>query len=387
MMGSVCRRCSSRSVVLLVLVAVLGVACGELVPAPPSPDDPTEEPSAPDAPDDAVPSRPALLVADATGIRIVQDGEVVALVHDGPATLAVPDLRGGAVFQDLVHRPTGLHHDADLGRNVYEWQEGGPDPIWHAASPGREPAVLIGHPDGALRLVDVVLVDEHPQVLYRLFLGGPATEPTAEMVLQEWLILHDLATGDARTLGLIGSFESSSTQLRIGGDLVAATFDPYGDPASTGVGMLPLAALRTLVDQDWLPTLVTGHLDHGPATVCGFDDPCEGWALATAASDGSRLCWVQGGRTWDDGVVTPWPVEVHAVDASSSTETLRVTVGPERPVVGDPVERATFIDDDGTFIVVSGIGSSHTVLLVTPDGEVDDLGLDGAVASLWEHAY
>jgi hypothetical protein len=325
-----------------------------------------------------------VLVADGSGIRIVEDDAESLRFLDRRATLAVPDLSDGVVFQDLTHGATDLHWDAALGRNVFGWHDGGPDPIWRIAGPGREPEVLISHPDARLTLVDVVVVDGSPHVLYRELIGGPASTDASWLIVLEWLVLHNLDDGDMRVLGLIGSYESSHTQMRIGGELVAVTFDPYGEPPVTGVGSISLATLESEVEHDWLPTLATDNVTLGPAAGCRFDASCEGWASATAASDGSRLTWVQGGRQRSEGdAVEAWPIEVIAVDPVSSVETLRVTLGTASLPTSEAGERPDFIDDDGAFIVISGVDPSRRVLLVTPEGAVEDLGLDGAVVSLW----
>lgn len=366
---------------LLVVIAIVGAACGEPGASP----EPPDRPAAPVTPaPEPRPSRPPVLVADASGIRIVEGPADPVRFFERPATLAVPDLSGGVVFQDLTHDATDLHWDAALGRNAFGWHDGGPDPIWRITRPGHEPEVLISHPDARLTLVDVVVVDGSPHVLYRELIGAPASTDASWLIVLEWLMLFDLDDGDTQVLGLIGAYESSHTQMRIGGNLVAVTFDPYGDPPVTGVGSISLATLEAEVEDDWLPSLALGHVTLGPAAGCRFDTPCEGWASATAASDGSRLTWVQGGRQRSEGdTVEVWPIEVVTVDPVSSVETLRVNLGVASLPISEAGERPDFIDDDGAFIVVSGVDASRRVLLVTPEGEVEDLGLDGAVVSLW----
>jgi hypothetical protein len=187
-------------------------------------------------------------------------------------------------------------------------------------------------------------------------------------------------------LGLIGSYESSWTQLRFGGDLVAATHDEYGGWQRTFVGALPRTALEQPVEDDWLPSLVVDHLSHGPGVTCRPDDGCEGWALATVASDGSRLTWAEGVWPMPGEAGGARPVELVTVDPNTDVETLRLTIDSARDATAELGSRARCIDDDGTFVVVSGIGPQDDVVLVGPGADVTTLGLPGATASLWRTA-
>ncbi len=328
---------------------------------------------------------PPLLVADSDGIRVVDEGaEVMHFLEGAVASVAVPDLSGGVVYQGGRHEITGGRWDESLGRNVFEWEEGGPDPIWRITGPGQPPQMIITHPDAELTLVDVVMVDSGPKVLYRMYIGGAQAEPVFDVVL-EWLGLFDLVSGETEVLGLVGDYESSWTQMRVGGDLVAVTFDEYGESSGTTVGFIPFAALREEVGYDWLPTLAYDHLLYGPGASCSVSFGCYGWATATAASDGSRVSWVQGGRHWDTGGnVTVWPIEVATVDPETGQETMRRMLGRASLPVSEPGERVHFIDDDGSFIVMSGVGSEDEVVLVTPNEDVITVGYPGATVSLWE---
>jgi hypothetical protein len=347
------------------------------------PSTPAVEPTPPAPSPTGAADVPDVLAADTTGVRLVTATGVVTFT-DHPATLAVPDLAGGVVLQHLVHTPTGfVFGDETAGRNVHVWDEGGPDPILRVRAPGEAPEVVVEHPDGLLTLVDVVVVDGRAQVLYRLLVGGPASHESAEDQVVEWLVLHDLASGQHRTLGRVGSFESSGCWIRIGGGLVGVTYVPYGEgrhPGGELPGRGPLRPRRGRVDPgpgDRSPGAGTGHrLQSG--------DLCNAWALATAARDGSRLAWVQGGVTYGpSGEVTAWPIEVLAAEPGASVEHRRVDLGVLSGADNDPADRATGIDDDGANTVVSGIGPDQQVLLVTAAGEVVDLDLDGAVVRFW----
>jgi hypothetical protein len=383
------------STVVLLAIAILvsvtsGCGPGASVPTD-RPDDestaqapttPAVEPTPAPSPTGAA-GVPDVLAADATGVRLVTATGVVS-VTDHPATLAVPDLTGGVVLQHLVHTPTGfIFGDETAGRNVHVWDEGGPDPILRVREPGEAPEVLVEHPDGLLTLVDVVLVGGRPQVLYRLLVGGPASRESAEDQVIEWLRLQDVASGQGRTLGRVGSFESSGCWIRIGGGLVGVTYVPYGEGA-TLVGSFPATDLDGLGEDAWIPAVATDHLVLGPGTVCRPGDPCSAWALATAARDGSRLSWVQGGVTvGPSGVVTPWPIDVRSAGPIAAVEQRQVDLGILSAADANPAAHPTGIDDDGTHTVVSGAGPDRKVLLVTDLGEVVDLGLDGAVVRFW----
>jgi hypothetical protein len=280
---------------LLVVIAIVGAACGE----PGSSPEPPDQPAGPVTPaPEPPPSRPPVLVADASGIRIVEGSADPVRFFERPATLAVPDLSGGVVFQDLTHVATDLQWDAALSRNVFGWHDGGPDPIWRIARSGHEPEALISHPDARLTLVDVVVVDGSPHVLYRELIGGPASTDASWLIVLEWLVLFDLDDGGTQVLGLIGSYESSHTQMRIGDDLVAVTFDPYAEPPVTGVGSIPLATLEAEaeVEDGWLPSLALDHVTLGPAAGCRFDASCEGWASAIGLGPGRTPAARRGHR-------------------------------------------------------------------------------------------
>jgi hypothetical protein len=337
-----------------------------------------DAPVPPSSPDADATAAPPLLIAGADGIRIVEQGGASRSFRMEVASLAVPDLTGGVVFQGPRHAPTDLRWDEGLGRNVHLWGEGGPDPIWRVERPGADPVAIVTHPDARLTLEDVVALDGRPTVVYRMMIGGPEPQLGSERMVEERQMLFDLTSSTTRTLGLIGAFESDFTQLRLGGELVAVTTDPYGGLLRTMVGAVPREVLDADVADDWLPTRFHGRLHHGPGVECAATDACEGWAVATAASDGTRLSWVEG--TWPlGGSDRPRPLEVITVDRATGDETMRVTLGP----VGPTNVRARFIDDDGTFIVVSGVGPGDTVLLVGPGGAVIPTGLDGVTASWW----
>lgn len=316
---------------------------------------------------------PSILLADEQGIRVVGDSGRVFLVGQSVA-LAVPDLMGGVVYQLPQNEILDRAFDELLGRNAYVWAAGGPQPIWHLREPGGDPVAIVSHPDAILRLVDVVEIDGHAAVLYRMAVGGP---PSTEAWLQmlEWLHLYDLATGTTTVLGLVGSWDSSRNEVRIGADLVAFDRDEFGDVEGTAVGMVPLSRLEEPVDQRWLPNLVLDDLTYGPRHECDAGSSCERWAVATAASDGSRLAWV-----FADVSDSPSTVNLVTVDAARGLETGRTPLGTVAP----SSHRQVVIDDDGTWSVVSGVGPDRTVVLIGPGGVPLDLGHADATAQLWQ---
>jgi hypothetical protein len=326
-----------------------------------------------------------LLVADADGIRIVGDGGEMIWFLTTEASLATPDRSGGVVYQGPRHLPTGLRWDEELGRNAYVWEEGGPDPIWRIVAPGEETEPIISHADAMLDLVDVATVDGRPTVVYRMTIGGPGAWSSWDMV-ETWLYRYDLISGTTAPLGLVGSFESDVFAFRFGGDLVAVTHDPYGGLRYTTVGVLPLATIRSVAEGGWLPPLVVDHLRYGPGLECDRGWNCEGWAQATVASDGSRLSWVQ--RVWSlPGEESPpdvRPAELVTVDPASGRELMRITVEEASEGIAGVDWQARFIDDDGTFVVISGVGTDDEIALIGPQGDVVMLELTGATASIWQ---
>jgi hypothetical protein len=330
----------------------------------------------------------ALLVSDSAGIRVVDDGSITTRFLAGRGvTLAVPDRRGGVVFQTSVYEPTGLHWVEALGRNVLEWADGGPDPIEWIAGPDHPPVDLITHPDAQLTLVDAVDNGGRTFVVFREYVGGPggrAGEAPGDIVL-EYLCRYDLTDGDTEVLGLIGAYESSWNEVRIGGELAVLVHQPYAGPPGTFIGVAPLSTVRSGDDDAWLPERFFDRLDYGPGADCVHGAPsCSTWASATAARDGSRLTWVEGG--WDSmgaGETTPRPTVLVVVDPESGDETMRLDLGAESGA-GGTAYRPRFIDDDGRTIVVSGVGPDRNVVVVAEGGAAGVLDLDRATVSLWD---
>jgi hypothetical protein len=276
-----------------------------------------------------------------------------------------------------------MRWDGDLGRHVLEWNDGGPDPIWRVGGPSRDPEPIVAHPEALLTLVDVVMIDGHPNVLYRRYMGGPGGRPGDEAWdrVVEYLCLYDLVDGTSRELGRIGSYESSYNTVRIGGDLAAVTHTPYGESAGTQVGTMPLADLDDPVEHDWLPRLF--RLTHGPAVRCP-DSTCSGWAHATIDPGGVRMSWIEGGQEWlGEGESEQWPIAVVNLDVATQEETMRVELGSPTAPDDGPV-RPRYIDDDGSHVVISGVGPAGRAVMVDSRGEVVDLGLSGATVTFWD---
>ncbi len=327
---------------------------------------------------------PPLLLADGNGIRLMSPGEAPVVFLEGkPTRLAVPDLRGGVVFQGEPGEIRGLHFDETIGRNVHEWAGEGPALIWLIAAPGQEPEPVVTHDDARLTLVDVVEIGGHPNILYRMMIGGPGGSGAWRQVL-EWLSLYDLETGTTQRLGLVGSYESSVNQFRIGGSLVATGHDPYGGDGGTQVRFGDLRLLGRRVDYNWLPSLMSDRLLYGPATGCGNAPDCYRWAVATAADDGSRIVWVEGWYQQEEAGAVARPIELVGVDPGSGTETMRLELHDDA-AGAEPAVPARFIDDDGTNVAISGVGLEEDVVVVV-DGGVSVLEEAGATASLWQAA-
>lgn len=300
-------------------------------------------------------ARPVLLVADDEGVRLEEGTSFVA----GEAVaIAVPDLMGGVVYQRPQRDILGLRLDEELGRNVYVWAEGGPEPIWHVASEGASPAVLIDHPDAILRLVDVVELHGRPHVLYRQAIGGPGRESAAWVQVLEWLHLFDMSSGETQVLGLVGSWDSSSNETRLGGDLVAIAREEFGGGEGTAVGMVPVARLGEQVAHRWLPNVMLDDLIFGPRHECEEMDCRNLWAIATAAHDGSRLTWLEG--VWSDGTSS---LLLKSAERFETEEHLLSELGQ----VTHDSWNGLSLDDDGRWVVFGGGGLS-TVTLVGPTG-------------------
>lgn len=132
-------------------------------------------------------SAPSVFVATPDGIVAVEGFEVVGGFDLGPVMLALPDGRGGVVFQV-----------GQSASSIMWLQEGESDEIIPAG------------PGIVLTLHEVTEIDGSPTVVYTARRSGPELGP--EEVTED-LRLFDLDTGEDRAVSRVGGYES--TALRI----------------------------------------------------------------------------------------------------------------------------------------------------------------------------
>ncbi len=321
---------------------------------------------------------PGLLVAGSGGI-IIDTPDGLTRVLKTPVRLAVPDLEGGVVYQlTATSNPIDIAWDDDVGRYRYVWEEGtAPEPIRWLQDLTGDPRVVVDHPEGVLRLVDVVLIGDEPHILYRLRVPGPVstheTEPGFGIV--EHLLTKDLHTGTNRTFGIIGAWESSGIDIRIGGDRVALGFNLY--PEGPGyVGVFALTSLLENPADEWVIDPCGGFeltcADYGPAAECPEGRFCYGWVTPTITSDGSRLAWVGQSSAGDPGADNM--VKVVSVDLTTGLEDYRVVL-----------PSAAYFDSISAYGEWTVISSAHAgeAFLIGRDGSVTALSHDGTI-TVWQ---
>lgn len=329
------------------------------IPLPPDTPPPTTTTTIP-VPD----SRPALLMAGTRGVELVgADGWQRSLLTDRPVSIALADGHGGVVFQE----------EADRAPNTVDWIE----------APGAKAIRVVGVAEGVVILDDAFILDGAPTILYKLIHElpndcPPDPEDCHWAFIEQDLVLLDLTSGTERVLGHIGSFESDFLTFRLGGDFVAAEYEPYGSAA----GCVGLAGADYLLDQ---PGDEGIHHPQpctlGPTEDCPADAYCHGELAFALSADGARVA-IAYDRTVNRATQTtegpPEPPVLVIVDTATADEIKRVTIGE----VG---QHPSIVDFDGRWAVVTMVDNAadSTTVLVGPDDTVTSLHVEGFV-QLWQ---
>ncbi len=331
-------------------------------PGPTPTPTPTPEPTP--VPPVLEPGAGALLVAADDGLFPWEGGTVTPVIEDRAVSKAVPDHRGGVVFE-LASEPVA----------TIEWMPG----------LGQDPVGLSFHTDARWRgLEDVSLVRGVPVVLYREVIElpndcEPGNEECRWAHREERLIAHDLESGRPIELGTIGSFESSVTSYSMADPWTAFEFTPYGSSASC-VGLLPTALFDGVAPDDWIGDavfagdavtwLLHGRCSDDTIEVCG-DSFCAVYNAVAMAPDGSSLAvaWMRQ-MFGPEGPVVIDPLVVSIIDPATGEERSRLPIG------GEPTE-PTWLDYDGSSSVILGFddGRQRPPVLVEPDGTVTELDI------------
>jgi len=352
----------------LVVVVVLVAACARddgATPAPgPTSTTTSTTTSAPSA------ASPQLLVAHDDGIDLWTPDGTTPILTGRAVAVAVPDGRGGIVFQGAPADPTGA------------WP--GPSaPVELLTTPGTDPIVVAVDADAlGVAVVQVTEVDGRPAVLLRRWVEDPNDCPTGDeaepcrwQYVREELVLHDLASGADPVLGTIGEFESSRVDVRLGGDVGVVAINYYGDDGACA-GSFPAPVLVERDDPAWIGA--GGLLDEWcrgePVDSCPEDAPCVGSAAIGIAADGSRAAWaVSGWRIGEPGGErTPTPLTLTVRDLAGHDAALIVEIG-------GPAVVATSIDVGDRVVLVGRREAGRTIapVLVGADGDVRQLDLRG----------
>ncbi len=308
-------------------------------------------------------AQPALLVAHDKGISLWSPDGVEVILEEGPIEVAFADRRGGVVFQR-----EGISAELDSVMPI-EW----------IPALGEAPVVLVDEPDARqLRLKDVTLVDGRSTLIYRAsrLLGGETDQI-------DHLVALDLDSGEELTLGIIGSFESSSVSYSIGELWTLVWSVPYGTEL-TCVGLLESTQLLEGANRErWIgegALLGVVSLPYG-SSCCPALEPCPGsqfagpWVSTTVAANGSMLA-----MAWPSSPVgeVNESTTVVVVEPESGAELVRVDIaGPERPGSLD-VEMSTVLVNH----LISGDKGQIASFLVGFDGAITEVDLGGR-ATIW----
>ncbi len=281
-----------------------------------------------------------LLAAHDGGIDLADGDRTTAWLTGRPVAFTAPDLQGGVVFQEP--RP--------------EVWPPRPVPIERLGAPGAEPEVVVAG-DGTDLLVplQVAWVEGRPQLLYETISVSAAQEDVHR------LMLHDLASGVDRALGVIGAYESSGTFVHVAAGRVALAWEEYGEGGGCA-GVVGLDALLAQDPEEWVATLCSGECcSLGPTPGCGIGIPCQAGSdvaglRARLSPDGTRLAVVQAAM--------PGSLEVVVHDLAAGAALARTPVAGAGP---------WYLDFDGERVLV-GVGeAAPTGAVIVGGNEVRDL--------------
>ena len=311
-------------------------------------------------------SPPPILVAHQGGIDLWTPSAVSPLLTGEPVVIAVPDLKGGLVFQrqgdpPVISQPSSM-------------------PIMHLASSAAEQVVLIDGTAGyQLSLVQVVKVDSRPTVVYRRWVEDPndcQAEECRWNFIHEDLVLQDLETGKERVLGTIGSFESSSVEVGFGGSTGVVGIVEYGGESACA-GWFPAGLLLDRDEPGWIGAggPLTEVCTQGPSTTCPEGHECWGDSVSIGIDPGgSTVAYALGeyrrGITGGEGQRMPLLLTLHILDESVADLTIQVAGPGAYPSDVDVVDGWVLVG-----LIANGESAGH--ILVDPAGEVQTLDLEG----------
>ncbi len=285
----------------------------------------------------------AVLVADATGIRLWSEDGRQRTVVDRPAAVALPDRVGGLVFQEAE---TGRWQQ-ELTEDRVRWRwvgEGAARPIKRMATLDAPEAVVVTPPEGAsLRAVDVAVVDGRPTLAYlRIRHQEVPAEDVFASALAE-LVVRDLASGRERVVRTqeVG-WESDDRTSALGDDGLIETVVGYGEEFRT-VAFFDLDG-RSVMPPYEPPDVAAADQANRVRDWCG-GEPCD--LRADLAPTGPELAYARlaGVGAEQDA---PMRLEVVVVDRRTGSERTRaVTTVPARAFLGpslDTVAGRTLVD-------------------------------------------
>ena len=294
---------------------------------------------------------PSLLVAHAGGIDLWTPEASIPLLTGRSVAVAVPDLRGGVVFQEAQD---------EFGHVV---------PILWLSTPGADPEVLIEGDDAFLMtLVQVVEIDTVPVVVYRKWVELPndcaAEDAECHWAYhQEYLMIRDLAGGPDRTLGGIGGFESDVLGFSLGSDRAAFAINRYEGGACAG--WLPMTAVIEASEDGWIGegSDLAEACGAGPTPWCPGGERCDGVARAAASPDGTLIAYAFS--EWRPETGEHLAPTVVIIDPATDSERLRVEVG-------EPGVQPTWLDFDGRLVLLGRIDTR----LPGEDQQIEPLLID-----------
>ncbi len=362
---------------ICVIVALFTTACSGGDVTPTRPTEATSQPSVPTTmpvttlPDTTLPDAtlpdtttiPAatptvpvpILLAHDDGIDIVGPEGKVVVERGRPIGVAIPDLRGGVIFQEWGQFEVGWPPE--------------PVPIEWIVQPGREPVVLVdGSGWNALTPIQVAWIEGQPHLIYERMVVEDEDDQTS------YLVVLNLDSGAEVTLGIIGAYESSDTRIQVAAGLVAWTWQAYADSGACA-GVTDLTTLFGGSEDAWIGKQCAGACCRfGPNPGCGHGTPCYAensvdTMRAVLTPDGHTVVMVVSGSGANE------PPTSHTVLTEldlrgSERRSIELDVGADARVSG--------VDSDGSLILMTTLSVAgdvaDEVVLVHPNDAIDRIG-------------
>lgn len=316
----------------------------------------------------ALPHRVALLEIHEEGIDLLRGPDTVPVLEADDVWMALPDYRGGVVFQRQPDRgePESFEFNEEVERWLPVWPKGA-EPVGIEWIPeiGAPPQTLIsGDFVSPVNLYDTALINGVPTVIYER--GTWVVDPcdtgdsedacmwkTAHSLLGR-LIALDLETGAEQQLGVREGFELYFT-VSIGGDRAAILGAFQVGSGDGSVGVVDVEDLVALGPDGWVfEVLPEAQATIRPLERCVADEPppreSPSFERTQLSPDGTSIALLeyQPPCTEDDR----FEVFVVVVDVASGKELRRFTADHLADFDGKYLLTDSLVDEAGTHLTL-----------------------------------